>query len=116
MSSITLLQKSVLIEFLGSIVAVPGLGAHAFGTWKGRNGYKMWLRDFLPKDKAFEKARILLYGYRSDLKGNTSKDSIQDYARRLLMQLQHVRSKGEVCIRCFDASGLRDFGALREVW
>ncbi|KAI5784274.1 hypothetical protein FPQ18DRAFT_105950 [Pyronema domesticum] len=54
------IQKEVLIDrdFYGitplysgaepslDIVAVPGLGAHAFGTWKARNEYKMWLRDF----------------------------------------------------------------------
>jgi hypothetical protein len=77
-----------------SIVAVPGLGAHAFGTWKARNGYKMWLRDFLPS--AFPNARILLYGYRSTLRGNTSTDSIPDYAGRLLIQLQHLRSDEKV--------------------
>jgi hypothetical protein len=79
-----------------SIVGVPGLGSHAFGTWKGINGYRMWLRDFLPKDKAFKSARIMLYGYRSDHKDNPSLDHIQEYARRLLIQLQHVRSEENV--------------------
>ncbi|KAI5787789.1 hypothetical protein FPQ18DRAFT_413995, partial [Pyronema domesticum] len=71
------------------IIAVTGLGSHAFGTWKSRYGYKMWLRDFLPKDKALQNTRILLFGYRLDLKDNSSRDSIKEYARRLLIQLQH---------------------------
>ncbi|KAI5793482.1 hypothetical protein FPQ18DRAFT_304789 [Pyronema domesticum] len=79
------------------IIAVPGLEAHAFGTWKSRNGYKMWLRDFLPT--AFPNARILLYGYRSDLRGNTSTDSIQDHAGQLLIQLQHIRSDEKVILQ-----------------
>ncbi|KAI5788556.1 P-loop containing nucleoside triphosphate hydrolase protein [Pyronema domesticum] len=53
----------------------------------------MWLRDFLPKDKALQNTRILLFGYRSDLKDNSSRDSIQQYARRFLIQLQHCRSE-----------------------
>lgn len=75
-----------------SIVGVPGLGSHDFDTWKGLNGYRMWLRGFLPKDKAFKSARIMFYGYRSDLKDKLSRDHIQGYARRLLIQLQNVRS------------------------
>jgi hypothetical protein len=87
----------LLIKLLNtSIVAVPELYAHAFGTWVGQKGYKMWLREFLPKDKAFKNSRILIYGYRSDLKDNSSKDSIQDYARRLLVALQPVRSEPKV--------------------
>ncbi|KAI5793533.1 hypothetical protein FPQ18DRAFT_170741 [Pyronema domesticum] len=53
----------------------------------------MWLRDFLPKDKALQNTRILLFGYRSDLKDNSSQDSIQEYAQRFLIQLQHCQSE-----------------------
>ncbi|KAI5785472.1 hypothetical protein FPQ18DRAFT_87842 [Pyronema domesticum] len=53
----------------------------------------MWLRDFLPRDKALQNTRILLFGYRSDLKDNSSRDSIQEYSRRFLIQLQHCRSE-----------------------
>ncbi|KAI5785474.1 hypothetical protein FPQ18DRAFT_87907 [Pyronema domesticum] len=75
------------------IVAGPGLGSHAFCTWKSQNGFKMWLRDFLPKDKDLQNTRILLFGYRSDLKDNSSRDSIQEYAQRFLIQLQHCQSE-----------------------
>ncbi|KAI5785331.1 hypothetical protein FPQ18DRAFT_309255 [Pyronema domesticum] len=73
------------------IVAVPGLRSHAFDTWKSQYGFKMWLRDFLPKDKALQNTRIVLFGYRSDLKDNSSLDSVQKYARRFLIHLQHCR-------------------------
>jgi hypothetical protein len=54
---------------------------------------------------------ILLYGYRSDLRGNTSTDSIQDHAARLLIQLQHIRSDEKVTAKAgnmyVDCSELR---------
>ncbi|KAI5788687.1 hypothetical protein FPQ18DRAFT_236208, partial [Pyronema domesticum] len=84
------------------IVAVPGLGSHAFDTWKSQHGFKMWLRDFLPRDRALQNTRILLFGYRLDLKNNSSRDSIQDYARRFLIQLQHCRCRPIIFIcHCF---------------
>jgi hypothetical protein len=95
--SIVKYRKRCLLTILNvSIVAVPGLGSHAFGTWKSRHGYKMWLREFLPKDKAFQNSRIMLYGYRSTVKDSTSSDSIQDHSRRLLLQLQNIQREEKV--------------------
>lgn len=38
------------IDF-GSILAVSGVGGHAYGSWKSpENESQMWLRDFLPKN------------------------------------------------------------------
>ncbi|KAF8541865.1 hypothetical protein BDD12DRAFT_730767 [Trichophaea hybrida] len=75
------------------IVAVPGLGAHAFGTWKSSNGYRMWLRDFLPSD--IQGLRILLYGYDSALQGSTNTSSIQQYGRQLLDAVNNSRAEQE---------------------
>ncbi|KAI5793612.1 hypothetical protein FPQ18DRAFT_171791 [Pyronema domesticum] len=72
-----------------NLLWMPGLGPMRLAPGKPVMD-KMWLRDFLPT--AFPNARILLYGYRSDPRGNTSTDSIQDHAGRLLIQLQHIRS------------------------
>ncbi|KAI9660882.1 MAG: hypothetical protein M1821_009209 [Bathelium mastoideum] len=55
------------------IIAVPGLGGHAFGSFKVRGGEYMWLRDQLPND--LENAQIYLYGYDSHL---VESDSFQD--------------------------------------
>jgi hypothetical protein len=87
------------------IVAVPGLGAHAFGTWKSSNWYKMWLRDFLADRDAMEDTRILFYGYDSSIDNSTSSDSIDDYAKRILLLLSEARKQQQVimiipvCIR-----------------
>ncbi|KAI5783495.1 hypothetical protein FPQ18DRAFT_266644, partial [Pyronema domesticum] len=75
------------------IITVPGLGAHAFGTWKASNGYKMWLRDFSPDRNAMQDTRILLYGYNPSIDNSTLSDSLDDYAKRILLLLNKVRKK-----------------------
>ena len=32
------------------VIAVPGLGSHALGSFKSSEGSEVWLRDFLPRD------------------------------------------------------------------
>ncbi|KAI5838332.1 hypothetical protein DFP73DRAFT_485975, partial [Morchella snyderi] len=48
------------------VIAVTGLGGHAFGSWRSRNGGAMWLRDFLHKE--YPQTRIMTYGYDSRLR------------------------------------------------
>ncbi|KAH7191681.1 hypothetical protein BKA60DRAFT_471064 [Fusarium oxysporum] len=50
------------------LVAVCGLGGHALGSFKEKNGRFVWLRDALPSD--IPKARIFTYGYNSQLDPN----------------------------------------------
>ncbi|EXK28605.1 hypothetical protein FOMG_15074 [Fusarium oxysporum f. sp. melonis 26406] len=50
------------------VIAVCGLGGHALGSFKEKNGRFVWLRDALPSD--MPNARILTYGYNSRLVGN----------------------------------------------
>ena len=45
------------------IVAVHGLGGHAYDTWTHDNGI-MWLRDLLPQD--IPNARVMTWGYDSE--------------------------------------------------
>ncbi|CAD6445347.1 9c06afb1-543f-4728-b364-646f092bdf2d [Sclerotinia trifoliorum] len=73
------------------IVAVVGLGTHAFGTFRSMvpGSYKMWLRDFLPKD--IPESRILLYGYPSPVSGAKSVEIIEDIARVFLDRLAFLR-------------------------
>lgn len=48
-----------------SIVVVPGLAGHPYGSFKERSGSYMWITDYVPKQ--LPGARILLYGYKSDI-------------------------------------------------
>nr|XP_036586253.1 ankyrin repeat-containing protein [Colletotrichum truncatum]KAF6796660.1 ankyrin repeat-containing protein [Colletotrichum truncatum] len=72
------------------IVAVPGLGSHALGSWKSPTGDEVWLRDFLPKD--IPNIRVLLYGYDTSLPGSLSKQSIQDLGKMLLEHIAAFRA------------------------
>ncbi|RKL10114.1 hypothetical protein BFJ68_g8729 [Fusarium oxysporum] len=53
------------------VIAVCGLGGHALGSFKEKNGRFVWLRDALPSD--IPNARIFTYGYNSQLVDNQSR-------------------------------------------
>ncbi|KAK2681977.1 Alpha/beta hydrolase fold-1 [Fusarium oxysporum f. sp. vasinfectum] len=72
------------------IIAVPGLGSHALGSWKSPNSDDVWLRDFLSKD--VPNIRVLLYGYDTTLPGSLSKQSIEDLGGALLEQIIAYRA------------------------
>ncbi|KAH8665485.1 hypothetical protein BGZ61DRAFT_366836 [Ilyonectria robusta] len=72
------------------IIAVPGFGGHALGSWKSPNSDDVWLRDFLPKD--VPNIRVLLYGYDTTLPGSLSKQSIEDLGGALLEQIIAYRA------------------------
>ncbi|KAL1965118.1 hypothetical protein VTN77DRAFT_6031 [Rasamsonia byssochlamydoides] len=70
------------------IVAVHGLNPkdkefHAEETWK--SGNKLWLRDFLPEQ--LPRARILLFGYNSNVGFQTSAAGVREQAINLLNRL-----------------------------
>ncbi|KAF8536942.1 hypothetical protein BDD12DRAFT_746625 [Trichophaea hybrida] len=72
------------------VIAVCGLSAHAFGSWKSPSqSYVMWLRDILPLD--FPDFRVLAWGYESDLKDPTASRNITSFARQLLMAIHGAR-------------------------
>ncbi|KAK2594893.1 hypothetical protein QQS21_007392 [Conoideocrella luteorostrata] len=67
------------------IIALSGLGGHAFGSFKERGGENMWLRDSLPYDitedgvdKPF--ARVMVYGYESRVAQSDNTQSLEDIA------------------------------------
>ncbi|KAE8321654.1 hypothetical protein BDV39DRAFT_210507 [Aspergillus sergii] len=71
-----------------SVVAVHGLNPknksnHAERTWES-NG-KLWLRDFLPNQ--LPRARIMLFGYNSNVSIESSSAGVREQARNLLIQL-----------------------------
>lgn len=54
----------------------------------------MWIRDYLPRDAP--NARILTYGYPSNLQGNTSISTLQDYTTNFVQSLIGMRDSAEV--------------------
>ncbi|KAL8307083.1 hypothetical protein RB593_005802 [Gaeumannomyces tritici] len=73
------------------VIAVPGLGSHALGSWKSPNSDDVWLRDFLPKD--VPNIRVLLYGYDTTLADNRLKQSIEDLGATFLEQVIAFRAR-----------------------
>ncbi|KAK0720957.1 hypothetical protein B0H67DRAFT_209453 [Lasiosphaeris hirsuta] len=67
------------------VVAVSGLGGHAFGSFKERGGTHMWLRDSLPYDLTREStgrpmARVMTYGYESSVAQSKNIQNLEDLA------------------------------------
>ncbi|RYO96491.1 hypothetical protein DL765_011580 [Monosporascus sp. GIB2] len=79
------------------VIAVPGLGSHALGSWKSPNSDEVWLRDFLPKD--VPNIRVLLYGYDTTLPGSLSKQSIEDLGGAFLEQIIAFRARDGALVR-----------------
>ena len=77
-----------------SIVALSGLGGHAFGSFKERTDNHMWLRDDLPND--FPHARILIYGYDTKLEDSQSIQDLEAIASTFRTALKIARPKGSV--------------------
>ncbi|KAA8909292.1 hypothetical protein FN846DRAFT_756553, partial [Sphaerosporella brunnea] len=76
-----------------NIIAVTGLGGHAYGSWRGKSkSSKMWLRDFFSKD--LPTCRTMTYGYNSKL-GSASIHNLQGYNISFLEDLKRARRAKE---------------------
>jgi hypothetical protein len=75
------------------VIAVHGLGGHAYRTWTHDNG-KLWLRDFLPED--LPGVRVFTYGYNSTFVFSRETGNLRDYARDLLENIRSIRTHSEV--------------------
>ena len=64
-------------------------------SWQHQSG-AMWLRDFLPRD--IQNVRILTYGYPAKLRGSGSHARLNDYTVAFLLELQHLRSMGDISV------------------
>ncbi|PCD20340.1 hypothetical protein AU210_016207 [Fusarium oxysporum f. sp. radicis-cucumerinum] len=67
------------------IIAISGLGSHAFGSFEERDGDHMWLRDSLPYDLTRDNttdpiARVMIYGYESSVANSNSFQNLEDLA------------------------------------
>jgi hypothetical protein len=81
------------------VIAVTGLGGHAFGSWQNRETGQMWLKDFLPKDVT--NIRVMSYGYNSSLVGDTVEDSFLDYRKSFIHSVLNVREGLDVSTGSF---------------
>jgi hypothetical protein len=81
-----------------SICAVHGLNGNAFDTWvaNSNNRATMWLCDLLPASVPFDKARIMTFGYSSQLSDRRNLSGIHDWSHQLLECLSNVRLSDEV--------------------
>ena len=84
-----------------SVIAITGLGGHAFGSWRSRISTEcpldrpMWLRDYLPK--RFPNARVMTYGYDSSLRESNGAN-ITDYRRGFIQCLRNSRRRCPVSV------------------
>ena len=72
-----------------SIIAITGLGGHAYNSWRGRgNPNFMWLRHAL--GNAMPSCRTMTYGYESQLSA-FGISRILEYGRAFLSEVDKVR-------------------------
>ncbi|RDW65591.1 hypothetical protein BP5796_10283 [Coleophoma crateriformis] len=71
------------------IIAVSGLGGHAFGSFKERGGNHMWVRDALPKD--LKTARVFIYGYDAHLTKSESFQDLEDLSSTFRQSVQAIK-------------------------
>lgn len=86
--SITVLLINIF-HHLKSIIAVTGLGGHAFGSFKQSGGSHMWLRDSLPND--VPRARVLIFGYGSALTDPNSFQNLRELGITLQREINNIR-------------------------
>ena len=75
-----------------SIVAISGLGGHAFGSFKERGGEHMWLRDALPHDLILDDgkrpvARVMIYGDDSGVSQSSNMQNLEDLASSFITSI-----------------------------
>ncbi|KZZ87463.1 ankyrin repeat-containing protein [Moelleriella libera RCEF 2490] len=99
------------------IIAVPGLGGHAFGSFKECHGEHMWLRDSLPNDLQDTPARIMVYGYDSSLRKRNSIQCLSDIASEFRDNLlQFKRTPRPIIFIGHSLGGLVIKRALVSIW
>ncbi|KAF4992907.1 hypothetical protein FGRMN_6850 [Fusarium graminum] len=72
------------------VVVVCGLGGHALGSFKEKNGRFVWIRDALPSK--IPHARILTYGYNTQLADSRSFQNLTDLGRALKIDLEGIHN------------------------
>lgn len=72
---------------------------HAYSTWTHTESGTLWPKDLLPLD--IKNARIMLYGYNSNVAFNASNLGLEDHAYTLLDMLSDERDDEVRSIRYF---------------
>ena len=91
------------------IVVVTGLGGHALGSFRSRDGMSVWLRDFAPED--VPRARFVTYGYDTAVINSDSNQGIHELASTLLDGLVGFRRDTQtrqrpLCFVCHSLGGV----------
>ncbi|OBT68576.1 hypothetical protein VE03_01776 [Pseudogymnoascus sp. 23342-1-I1] len=94
------------------ICAVHGLNGNAFQTWTAKANGKMWLRDLLPYSKPFDNARIMTFGYSSQISDRANLSGTSEWAHHLLESMARVRRSQKnpwrppaIALNCFQPEG-----------
>ncbi|KAI9764475.1 MAG: hypothetical protein M1840_008401 [Geoglossum simile] len=75
------------------VVAVHGLNGDPKNTWTHYETNAFWLKDFLPQD--VPNARIMTFGYNSDVAFGNTTSGIADHAKALLSSLVDKREEDD---------------------
>ncbi|KAI5788645.1 hypothetical protein FPQ18DRAFT_307335 [Pyronema domesticum] len=95
--SMTPLYEPVGTTVKYDIIAVTGLSAHAFGSWKSPDqAHRMWLRDFLHLE--FPDIRVLTWGYHSSIRDDRSTTSVTAISRNFLLDIKQTVSRPLILI------------------
>jgi protein SERAC1 len=92
-NGITTLFSPSVAEHQIDILAISGLGSHAFGSFEHKGDGHVWLSDNLPRD--MPTARVMIYGYESGLQHSTSLTNLDDLASSLQITLFRVLKSGK---------------------
>ncbi|PON24619.1 hypothetical protein TGAM01_v206549 [Trichoderma gamsii] len=92
---ITTLYAPCLQDHQVDIIAISGLGGHAFGSFKERGGNHMWLRDALPYDitggdNNIPISRVMIHGYDSSLQNSDSFQNLEDLGTSFYSSLRSM--------------------------
>ncbi len=91
MSSKSTNKKVYHTANLSSCVAITGLGGHAFGSFKEKDGSHMWLCDDLPQH--LSSTRIMTYGYDSRLQNSLSFQDIKSLGTEFMTTITSIRPR-----------------------
>lgn len=74
-----------------NIIAIHGLGGHAYDTWTDQKTKTFWLKDILPDD--IPGARIFTYGFPSHGAWSGSLGTLSDYATTMNAHISSMRHR-----------------------
>ncbi|KFY15667.1 hypothetical protein V491_05602 [Pseudogymnoascus sp. VKM F-3775] len=90
---LTVLTSPRDINHKVDILAISGLGSHAYGSYMHKLDGHMWLSDSLNKDCPF--ARVVIYGYNSKLQGSESFDDLDGLASSFQIALSRLTTSSK---------------------